>query len=86
MNFNQPEIDLQAHSTTIEKYFEENPPQLISEAVAKIETLTGIKRGETQVRKFLKDKGFRFGRVGTAPAKAQTEGKKTNRETFWSRN
>ena len=29
-----------AHSTTIEKYFEENPPQSISEAVAKIELLT----------------------------------------------
>jgi transposase len=85
INFNQPESDLKAHSTAIEKYFEENPPQSISEAAAKIEVLTGIKRGETQVRKFLKDKGFRFRRVGTVPAKALTEEKKTNRETFWSK-
>jgi transposase len=85
INFNQPESDLKAHSTTIEKYLEENPPQSISEAAAKIEVLTGIKRGETQVRKFLKDKGFRFRRVGTVPAKALTEEKKTSRETFWSK-
>lgn len=85
INFNQPERDLASYTTSIEKYFEENPPRSISEAAAKIESLTGIKRGETQVRKFLKDKGFRFGRVGTVPAKALTEEKKTNRETFWSR-
>ncbi|GHT64425.1 hypothetical protein AGMMS50239_22100 [Bacteroidia bacterium] len=84
ISFNQPESDLQAFSTTIEKYLEENPPQSISEAAAKIEALTGIKRGETQVRKFLKDKGFKFRRVGTVPAKALTEEKKTSRETFWS--
>jgi hypothetical protein len=85
INFNQPESDLKAYSATIEKYLEENPPQSISEAAAKIETLTGIKRGETQVRKFLNDKCFGFGRVGTVPAKALTEEKKTNRETFWNK-
>ncbi|GHU70890.1 hypothetical protein FACS189413_11880 [Bacteroidia bacterium] len=85
INFNQPESDLKAFSTAIEKYLAENPPQSISEAAAKIEALTGIKRGETQVRKFLKDKGFRFRRVGTVPSKALTEEKKTNRETFWSK-
>jgi transposase len=85
INFNQPESDLKAFSTTIDKYLEENPPQSISEAAAKIETLTGIKRGETQVRKFLKDNGFRFRRVGTVPAKALTEEKKTSRETSWSK-
>jgi hypothetical protein len=67
---------LSEFSGSIEKYFEENPPQSISEAAAKIEELTGIKRGETQVGKFLGDRKFRFRRVGTVPAKAQTEGKK----------
>ena len=82
VNFNQPESELKAHSIAIEKYFEENPPQSIAEAAAKIESVTGIKRGETQVRKFLKDKGFRFGRVGTVPAKALTEGKKRTEKLF----
>ena len=82
INFNQPERDLASYTTSIEKYFEENPPRSISEAAAKIESLTGIKRGETQVRKFLKDKGFGFGRVGTVPAKALTEGKKNEQRNF----
>jgi hypothetical protein len=56
----------------------------ISEAAAKIDVLSGIKQGETQVLKFLKDKGFRFIRVGMVSAEALTE-KKTNRETFCSR-
>lgn len=85
LHFNQPTSALKAHSTTLKQYFEDNPPQSISEAAAKIESLTGIKRGETQVRKFLKDSGFRFRRVGTVPAKALTEEKKTSRENFWSK-
>jgi transposase len=76
---------MQAYAVKIEQYFEENPPASIGEAVAKIEELTGIKRGETQVRKFLKDLKFRFRRVGTVPAKALTEEKKTNSGNFWSR-
>jgi transposase len=85
IKFNQPESDLKAFSTTIAKYLEENPPRSISEAAAKIELLTGVKRGETQVRKFLKEQGFRFRRIGTVPAKALPEEKKTNRETFRSK-
>ena len=56
INFNRTESDLAAYSTDIEKYLEENPPQSISDAAAKIEILTEIKRGETQVRKFLKNR------------------------------
>jgi transposase len=86
INFYQPESKLKSFSTTIKKYLDENPPQSISEAAAKIEELTKVKRGETQVRKFLKDSGFRCRRVGTVPAKALTEEKKKNKENFWSRN
>jgi transposase len=85
LNFHQPQSALSEFSGTIEKYFETHPPQSISEAAAKIEELTGIKRGETQVRKFLKDRHFRFRRVGTVPSKALTEEKKTSRENFWER-
>ena len=85
VNFHRPASDLATFSGTIEKYFEENPPQSISEAAAKIAALTGIKRGETQVRKFLKDKCFRFRRVGTAPAKALTEEKKRAEKLFGAR-
>ena len=86
VNFNKPNSELKAHSETIEKHFTENPPTSISQASAIIETMTGIKRGETQVRKFLKSLNFRYVKACSVPAKALTEEKKTNSETFWKKN
>jgi transposase len=86
VNFHRPQSDLKQFSGSIEKYFNEHPPRSISEAAAKIEELTGIKRGETQVRKFLVNRGFKFRKTGTVPAKALTEEKKKNSEHFWIRN
>jgi transposase len=85
IRFFHPQSEMEAYSGKIEQYFEENPPASIGEAVAKIEELTGIKRSRTQVRKFLKDRKFHFLRVGTVPAKALTEEKKTNSGNFWNR-
>lgn len=50
----RPESVLQAHYSSLEAYFRAHPPATIKEAQRKIETLTGIKRSETQVREFLK--------------------------------
>jgi transposase len=86
VNFYKPNSELKEYSGTIEKYFTENPPSSISQASAKIEELTGIKRGETQTRKFLKSLNFRFIKAGSVPAKVLTEKKKTNRENFWQKN
>ena len=54
VNFYRPGSELDGHTTTLEAYFAANPPATIKEAQSEIETLTGIKRSETQVRKFLK--------------------------------
>ena len=54
VDFYRPESDLVGHTTTLEAYFRENPPATIKEAQSEIETLTGIKRSETQVAEFLK--------------------------------
>lgn len=54
VNFYRPESELQAHATSLEEYFQKNPPATIKEAQSEIEQLTGIKRSETQVREFLK--------------------------------
>jgi len=86
VNFYRPNSALKDCSGTIEKYFTENPPSSISQASAKIEELTGIKRGETQIRKFLKSLNFRYIKTGSVPAKVLTEEKKTNRENFWKKN
>ena len=86
VNFYRPNSELKEYSGTIEKYFTANPPSSISQASTKIEELTGIKRGETQTRKFLKRLKFRYTKTGSVPAKVLTEEKKTNRENFWKKN
>ena len=86
VNFHKPNSELAAYSGTIEKYFTDNPPSSISAASAKIEYLTGIKRGETQTRKYLKSLNFRYMKTGSVPVKVLTDEKKTNRENFWKKN
>lgn len=74
INFNQPKSELDKYTETIERYFLENPPQSIKEATVKIEELTGIKRSENQVRKFLKRIGIKRLEVGYVPGYADMEG------------
>ncbi len=45
---------LEAHRTTLEAEFRERPPRTVAEAAERIETLTGVRRKETQVRVFVK--------------------------------
>jgi len=85
VNFYKPGSELKAHSGSIESYFKENPPSSIKQASAIIEELTGIKRGETQVRKLLKSLGFKHIKACSVPAKALTEEKKTNSVNFWKK-
>jgi transposase len=85
IKFYRPESNLQEFSGSIEQYFKDHPPHSIREASAKIKEMTGIDRKETQVRKFLKSLNFRFIKVGSVPAKALTEEKKTSRENFWKK-
>ncbi|MCL4393869.1 MAG: hypothetical protein M1482_03510 [Chloroflexi bacterium] len=54
VDFYRPESALITHTTSLEAYFREHPPATIKEAQSEIETLTGIRRSETQVAEFLK--------------------------------
>ena len=45
----------------------------MAEASRRIEQLTGLKRGPTQVRQFLKSLGMKVRKVGQIPAKADVE-------------
>jgi transposase len=78
LNFYRPESKLSEHKQTIEDYFREHPPATIKEAMGTIEKLTGLKRSEKQVRKFLKKIGLRHRKVGTVPSKADV----AEQETF----
>lgn len=70
IRFNQPESELMQHFTTLKDYFTKNPPATVNEARAVIEDLTGIRRGLTQVREFMKKMGLRRLKVGSLPSKA----------------
>ena len=48
--------ELDEHQSSLEAYFLENPPRSAREAQAAIERLTGVRRGLSQVRAFLKKK------------------------------
>lgn len=59
---------LDEHQATLEDHFRDNSPQTVAEACARIETLTGVCRKPTQVRKFLKETlGMRFRKVAAMP-------------------
>ena len=62
---------LHDHAATLEDYFLANPPRSTAEAQAAIERLTGVRRGPTQVRQFLKKRsacaGGRSGRSRPRP-------------------
>jgi transposase len=49
--------ELDAHAATLEDYFLQSPPRSAAEARDAIERLTGVRRGLTQVRQFLKKVG-----------------------------
>lgn len=70
VNLYRPQSELMAHQSTIEAHFRAQPPASLKEAAHRIEQLTGIRRGETQVRQFLKAIGLKRRKVGMMPAKA----------------
>jgi transposase len=64
----QPRSALIEHEVSLEEHFENHPVRSLKQARAIIEQRTGIRRGPTQVRHFLKDRlGFRWRRTGAIP-------------------
>lgn len=63
-----PTSVLDPHAPTLEAHFRDHPPRTTADAQATIEQLTGVRRGLTQVRRFLKKVGPRVpqgaGRTG----------------------
>ena len=70
VHFYRPKSELEPYSESIEQYFRDNPVASISEAAARIEELTGIRRSKSQVHVFLRRLGLRPRKVGSLPAGA----------------
>jgi transposase len=63
-----PQSLLVEHESSLEEYFREHPPRSTQQARALIEQRTGVRRGLSQVRHFLKDHlGLRWRKVGAIP-------------------
>ncbi len=64
---NRPESEMAAYRDLIRASFEKQPVHTVAEACERIFQLTGLRRGPSQVRKFLKDLGLKFQRVRVIP-------------------
>ena len=73
LDFAQPVSELADHREVLEDYFRKNPPRSTAQAAADIERITGIRRGPTQVRKFLTGMGLKCRKPGMIPAKAEAD-------------
>ena len=66
--WHQPQSALVEHEASLEEYFLKHPPRSAKQAQAVIEQQTGIRRGLSQVRHFLKDRlGLRWRKTGAIP-------------------
>lgn len=74
-----PVSDLAAWRDAIRDSFEQQPVSTIAEACVRIEQLTGLKRGQTQVRKFLKGLGLKWQRVRAIPVPPKKTWRSTSR-------
>jgi transposase len=66
-NANRPVSEVAPYRELICESFEKQPVCTVSEAGDRIFQLTGLRRGPTQVRKFLKDLGMKWQRVRAIP-------------------
>jgi transposase len=62
-----PVSELAAYRDLIRGSFEKDPVCTIAEACERLYQLTGLRRGPTQVRKFLKDLGLKWRRARAIP-------------------
>lgn len=60
--------ELAPHLASLETEFRERPPKVVAEACDRIARLTGVRRGPTQVRHFLRETlGLRWRKVAAVP-------------------
>lgn len=71
---------LEAHRELLAEEFRQRPVSSVAEAAERIEQLTGIRRGPTQTRLFLKKLGLRWQRMAAIPVPP----KKASRNTWQS--
>lgn len=82
LNYKGQPSELNSHISSLEEYFKKHPPHTSSEAQSKIAELTGIQRGPTQTKAFLKRVGLSLRKVGHVPGKALEPDKIQEQDRF----
>lgn len=75
LGYKREKSALNNHTDVIKEDFSKNPPSTIKEAAARIEKLTGVKRGLTQVGVYLKKTNLNAGRFLKSQQKPTLESK-----------
>jgi transposase len=70
-NHNRPVSEMVSYRELIRESFEKQPACTVAEAAERIFQLTGLRRGPSQVRKFLKDLGRKWQCVRAIPVPPQ---------------
>ena len=78
-NPRRPSSEMAAYRDLIRESFEKQPARTVAEACDRIFRLTGLRRGPSQVRKFLKDLGLKFQRVRMIPVPPKKTWQSTSR-------
>jgi transposase len=75
---------LNEHRKSLEDYFKAHPPATLKEAMDAIERLTGLKRSEKQIKKFISKLGFKRRKAGSVPSKADLQAQETFKKNTWN--
>ena len=78
-NHHRPQSEMASYRELIRESFEKQPVHTIAQACDRIFELTGLRRGPSQVRKFLKDMGLKFHRVRVIPVPPKKSWPSTSR-------
>jgi transposase len=78
-NPRRPRSEMAGYRDLIRQSFEMEPARTMAEACDRIFRLTGLRRGPSQVRKFLKDLGLKFQRVRMIPVPPKKTWQSTSR-------
>jgi len=73
---------LHAHAASLEQHFRQHPPSTCAQAQQVIATQTGVRRGLTQVRAFLRRLKMKYRKTGFVPGKADTPEKQAEQAAF----
>ena len=73
---------LQPHAASLEQHFRQHPPHTCAQAPQVIAAQTGVRRGLTQVRAFLRRLKMKYRKTGFVPGRADTPEKQAEQAAF----